>query len=67
MLTMFLEMKPHTSVGFDLEYIFELIVDYYKRLHNMGIVEQHGFNFVTFQLQGDVKQLWWSYVESLKE
>ena len=29
----------------------------------MGILEQHGVKFVTFQLQGDAKYWWRVYVE----
>lgn len=30
-------------------------IDYYERLHKLGIVHQHGAEFLTFQLQGDAK------------
>jgi len=42
---------------------YEFILDCYERFHKLGIVHQHGVEFVTFQLQGEAKKWWRAYVE----
>lgn len=39
MLTKFLEIKPHTFVGSEIEDKFEFIVDCYKILYKICVVE----------------------------
>lgn len=36
--------------GTKTEDAFEFMIDYYKRLHMLGIMQQHGVEFMTFQL-----------------
>ena len=43
--------------------LVEFFLDCYERLHKLGIVHQHGVEFVNFELQGEDKQWWRSYVE----
>lgn len=56
LLTKFLKLKPPTFHDTDNEDVFEVILDCYGRLHKLGNVQQHGVEFVNFELQGDAKQ-----------
>lgn len=49
-LTMFLNMKPPIFIFLKTEKILSSLLLFYERMNTMGIVEQHGVEFLTFQL-----------------
>lgn len=55
MLDKFLKVKHPMFVASEMDNAFEFIDNYYKRLYQIGIAEQHDHEFVPFQLQGDAK------------
>ena len=63
MLTNFLKLKPPTFLVLEIENNYEFIVDSYERMHRLGIIHQHGVEFVSFELQHEAKQWWIVYME----
>lgn len=49
LLTKFLKMKPPTFYGTEFEKDFEFIIDYYKSLHNMSIVQLDRVEFFSIR------------------
>lgn len=46
--TEFLKMKPLTFKGNESEDASEFIINWYWKVHKMGIMKQHGIEFVIF-------------------
>lgn len=55
-LRSFFLIRPLSFHGTDTEDMFEFIIDLYRRIHKLGIIQYHGVEFMTFQLQRDAKQ-----------
>lgn len=50
MLTTFLKLKTPIFPYFETEYTYNFILDYYERLHILGIVQQDGVDFLYFKI-----------------
>ncbi|TMW87250.1 hypothetical protein EJD97_020211, partial [Solanum chilense] len=59
----FMKLKPPVFKGAECEDDYDFLVDCHELLHNMGIVERFGVEFVTYQFQGNAKMWWRSHVE----
>ena len=52
LFTMFLKFKPPVFKSAESEHAYDFLVDCHELLYKMGIVEQFGVEFVTYQFQG---------------
>lgn len=55
LLTKFLKIKSPSIQGTESKDAFEFIIDCYKWLYKMGIIQKHGVEYVTFLLVNDAK------------
>lgn len=47
LLMIFLTIKAHLFHNVETEDVFKFIIDYYERLHKLGIMQQHSVEFMT--------------------
>ncbi|XP_060175920.1 uncharacterized protein LOC132606438 [Lycium barbarum] len=56
----FRKLEPPRFLGTSSEDAYEFILDMHKLLHRMGIVENYGVDYVSYQFCGNAKT-WWRY------
>ncbi|XP_055824820.1 uncharacterized protein LOC129893335 [Solanum dulcamara] len=66
MLVRFIRFGLPRFSGVASEDAHVFLISCQKRLHNLGLVESHGIDYTTFQLDGPAKQ-WWSLRERLRD
>lgn len=47
-LTMFLKLNPLFYLGYKNEDVYEFVLNFYERIHKLGIIHQHEIEFLTF-------------------
>jgi len=57
-------MNLLTYTGDLTEDAYKFIVGCHNRLHNLGLVESHGVDYITFQMTDLAKQWWREYIKS---
>lgn len=62
MLGWFLRLDSPRLIRGPREDVFDFIISFKERLHNLGLVKSYGIDYTTFQFNKEVRQWWKVYI-----